>query len=305
MEKKMLQKIADCLTNNTMDLIFPDIDTDCQYYRNGTVVVSGKEEVCNFFMIRKKAIARDSVACFAYPAVVNESEEKTIPVGTCCVALAQFDQYNCVGFMSIRLNNLSKITEFSFFTTPNVEFKVEGQGKWSIHRVPKDAHDAIYFRAMAYGIIGDLDFVPSRHIQRYDVFQEYLRSTYSYIYKNLVEGFTQGIKNAAGYLYVIAMTTAMQRKNGIRLVAFSENEATSGIIPKVEEKYQEWIDNGYEMGKKLFLGFTEYAEMRRPKDEVFVDQLLQSFMDMMLFGSVQANKDMDRMPRFFNLDVEF
>jgi hypothetical protein len=94
-------------------------------------------------------------------------------------------------------------------------------------------------------------------------------------------------------MYISAMAAAVQRNTGLTLFQFDETVSTSGIIPEVDTRYQAWINEGYETGKKLFFGFIEYVNLRSPKGPLFDAQLRQSYMDMALYGSTQANKDMD------------
>ena len=291
-EKELLQLIADNMSSNTMDNMFPYIAADCEYYSSGKKRASGKEDVCAFFMTRKNAHNREKVACFGFYATISESTIDSLAEGTDCVAVCQFDRYNCVGFMTIQTNTAGEIKEIAFNTTPAVTFSIAEPGKWNVTHVPSDAKDAISYRAFAFGIM-DEHVVPTRHIQRYDVFQDYVGRVDAYIRRNLFTDFGKGIQNAGGYLYISAMAAAVQRKKDISLFVFDEKASVSGKVPAVDPDYQDWINEGYETGKKLFFGFNEYAALRNPEEAIFAEQLLQSFMDMTLYGSVQANKDMD------------
>jgi len=165
--------------------------------------------------------------------------------------------------------------------------------KFSITHVPEDAHDAISYRAFALGIMNE-KVILSKHIQRYDVFQEYVIRTYHKIYNSLGKnGFNEGITNAAGYLYTVAMATAFERNTGKLLINYDEKLIFNKQAPSVEQAYQEWIDTGFETGKKLFLGFIEFVNLRSPKESTFVEQMNQSYLDMCLYGSTQANRDYD------------
>ncbi len=289
---ELVQLIATNMSNNTMDNMFQYIASDCEYYSSGIKAASGKEDVCEFFTRRKNAHNRDKVSCFAYPAKIDKSKDDNLPLGLACVAVCQFDKYNCVGFMTIQTNMFGRIKRFDFHTTSKVSFKTTAPGKFNVTKVPEDAHDAIGYRAFAFGIM-DEHVVLSQHIQRYDVFQDYVQRVYTHIMKNLNTDFNNGIMSAGGYLYISAMTAAVQRNTGKALFAFDENVSTTGKIPVVDTRYQQWINEGYETGKKLFFGFIEYANLRNPKGNLFDGQLRQAFMDMTLYGSVQANKDMN------------
>ena len=289
-ENELIQLIANNMSNNTMDQMTRYCASNCVYYSDEAKAASGKNEVCVFFSKRKAALSRDKVDCFAYPAKIEESGISGLAVGSECVAVCQFDKYNCVGFMTIQTNIFGKIKLFRFYTSPEVKFKTTAPGKFNVTRVPKDAHDAIGYRAIAFGIM-DEHVVLSKHIQRYDIFHDYVRRIYNYIYRHLNTDFNQGIMNAGGYMYITAMATAVERNTGIKLFSFDETVSTNGKTPVVDVKYQKWINDGYEMGKKLFFGFNEYASLRHPKDDVFTEQLRQSYMDMARYGSTQANKD--------------
>ena len=290
-ETELIQLIATNMSNIITDRLFSYIASDCEYYSSNMKVASGKDEVCAFFMKRMEAQRQAKVECFAYPATVTESNCSEISVGENCVALAQYDRYNCVGFMTVKTNILGKIKQFYFHTTPDVTFKTSSPDKVSITRVPKDAGDAIRFRAFASGIL-DEDLPPDRKLQP-DVLHDYAQRVYTYIYKHLNNGFKNGITNAAGYLFVAAMAEAAQQKSGRTLFSFDEADSVSGKIPVVDTRYQKWIENGYETGKKLFFGFIEYANLREPKGKVFEDQLHQSFLDMTQYGFILACKDID------------
>ncbi len=289
---ELLQKIADNLSQSTMENIYPNIAFSCKYYSDGRMIAKNKNEVCNFFTKRNNATKRDNVSNYAYYARIDKSANSAISVGDSCVALAQYDKYNCVGFMMIKVNIFGKIKEINFHTDSNVVFKADEPGRFNISSVPKDAHDSISYRAFAFGIM-DENVVLSRHIQRYDVFQEYVQQIYAYIYHNLTTDFNTGITNAAGYLYVAAMCEALKRATGKTIFTFDEKKATIDATPKVDDYYQTWINAGYEKGKKLFFGFIEYVNLRHPNDKAFNESLLQSYMDMCLYGSTQANKDID------------
>ena len=291
-EKESLQMIASNLSNNTMENIFQYITSDCSYYSDGEIVATGRDAVCSFFTQRKNAMIRENVTNYAFPAVVEKSEDSEIPIGTNCVAVAQFDKYNCVGFMTIKADTYGRIENFYFHTTPNVQFKTNAPGRFNITSVPKDAHEAISYRAFAFGVM-DENIVLSKHIQRYDVFQEEVQQIYYYILRYLNDDFNRGIMNAAGYMYISAMSEAVKRKTGTALFPFDAAKSITGEIPIVDNKYQQWIRDGYETGKSLFFGFVEYVNLRSPEGDLFDSQLIQSFMDMALYGSTQANKDMD------------
>ena len=291
-EIELIQLIADNLSSNTMDKVFQYIAPECVYISSGEQRATGKEEVCAFFMRRKEAMVKHQVACFAFPAVVEESEEDAIPVGTHCAALTQYDQYNCVGFMTIQTNKLELITQFDFNTTSAVKFKTSAPGKFNIERVPKDAHDAISYRAFAFGIL-DEHVRPSRHVQRYDEFEVYIQRELPFIMYHVIDDFEQRLSNIAGYLYTAAMSAAVARKRGILLVQFDETESANYQPPKVDNRYQQWISDGFETGKILFRGYNEYAHLRHPGDKILNEQLVQSFQDLLLYASIQANKDMD------------
>ncbi|MBQ5956286.1 MAG: hypothetical protein IJL46_01810 [Clostridia bacterium] len=291
-EIELIQLIAANISNNTMDNMFQHFASDCTYYSDGSKMATGKNDVCAFFTKRKSALNRDHVQCFAYPATIEESEERDVVVGANCVALCQFDKYNCVGFMTIQTNLFGNIKQFAFHTTSKVTFKTSAPGKFNVTKVPEDAHDAIGYRAFAFGIM-DEHVVLSKHIRRYDIFHDYVQRVYTFIVQKLNADFNQGISNAAGYLYISAMATAVQSNNGTTLFQFDETVSTSGKIPVVDARYQAWINEGYETGKKLFFGFIEYVNLRSPKGDYFDGQLRQSFLDMTLYGSTQANKDMD------------
>ncbi len=290
-ETELIHLIATNMSNITMDRFFSYIANDCDYYSSNKKVASGKDEVCTFFSKRMEAQRRTGVKCFAYPATVTESKCPEVSVGDNCVALAQYDKYNCVGFMTLKTNLLGKIKRFSFHTTPDVTFKTSSPDKVSITRVPRDAGDAIRFRAFASGIL-DEDLPPDRKLQP-DVLRDYAQRVYTYIYRHLNNDFNNGITNAAGYLFVAAMAEAVQQKSGRTLFSFDEVDSVSGRIPDVDAEYRKWIENGYETGKGLFFGFIEYANLRGPKEKVFGDQLLQSFLDMTIYGGAQANKDLE------------
>lgn len=291
-EIELIQLIADNLSSNTMNKVFQHIAPECVYISSGEQRATGKEEVCDFFMRRKEAIAQHKVACFAFPAIVEKSEEDAIPVGTHCAALAQYDQYNCVGFMTIQTNKLELITQFNFNTTPAVRFKTSASGKFNIERVPKDAHDAISYRVFAFGIL-DEHVRPSRHVQRYDEFEEYIQREIPYIMYHVIDDFEQQLSNIAGYLYTAAMSSAVAQERGVLLVRFDETKSANYKPPNVDDKYQQWINDGFETGKLLFRGYNEYAQLRHPDDRTLNEQLVQSFRDLLLYASIQANKDMD------------
>ncbi len=291
-EAELVQFIAEHLSSNTMDKVFPYIAPDCVYFSSGELRAAGKEEICAFFMRRKEAMEEYEVPCFAFPAIVEKSEEESIPVGTLCAALAQYDQYNCVGFMTIQTNDQGLITRFDFNTTPAVRFKTKAPGKFNIEKVPEDAHDAISYRAFAFGIL-DEHVIPSIHVQRYDEFEDYIQREIPFIMYHVVDDFEQQLSNIAGYLYTAAMSSAVARKRGALLFRFNETESANSQPPVVEKKYQQWINAGFETGKILFRGYIEYAHLRHPGDRILNEQLVQSFQYLLLYASIQANRDMD------------
>jgi len=107
--ENIIKLIANNMTKNTMTNIYSNISFFCKYISNGYIVANNKQKVQEFFDSRQRALVRDSVDCFAYPAVVTESLIASIPVGTPCVILTQFDKYNCVGFMTIQKTFLVKL----------------------------------------------------------------------------------------------------------------------------------------------------------------------------------------------------
>ena len=291
-ETEFIQLIANNMSNNTMDNMLQYLAKDCKYYSDGEIAASNKDEVSAFFTKRKNALNRDNVPCFAYPAKIEKSKDNSLSTDTECVALCQFDKYNCVGFMTIQTNTFGRIKRMDFHTTSDVTFRTSAPGKFNVTKVPEDAHDAIGYRAFAFGIM-DEHIILNKHIQKYDAFQDYVQRIYTYILNKVNTDFNLKITNAAGYMYISAMAAAVQRNTGLTLFQFDESVSTSGIIPVVDTRYQAWINEGYETGKKLFLGFIEYVNLRSPKGPLFDAQLRQSYMDMALYGSTQANKDMD------------
>ena len=142
-------------------------------------------------------------------------------------------------------STVKKIREELFDCMP------DAPGKFNITKVPTNAHDAIGFRAFAFGIM-DENVILSRHIQRYEIFQEYVHRVYAYIYRNLTSNFNQGITNAAGYMYITAMCVAYHRITGITLFEFDEKESVTGEVPNVDAKYKRMIADGLKKGKELF-----------------------------------------------------
>ena len=69
---QLLQLVADCLTNNSINKLFSQIASNCKYYSGQRLVANGKEAVCDFLTKRQKAIIRDNVSCFGYYAVVKK-----------------------------------------------------------------------------------------------------------------------------------------------------------------------------------------------------------------------------------------
>ena len=125
----LLRLFADCLTNNSIDKFFPKLSSNCKYYSDNRIVANGKKEVCEFLSKRQKAIIRDNVSCFGYYAVVEKSNKQAVPIGANCVAVAQFDKFNCVGYMRIQNNIFGKIKSFHFYTDNDVSFKVDENDK--------------------------------------------------------------------------------------------------------------------------------------------------------------------------------
>lgn len=292
MRKERLMKV---ITNGIDNNVLPEIVQYCSAnvcYVSGKTIVKGKDKVYDYLKSRQKALKDNNVKCFGYEATVKKTVGD-IKRGDRIVAVAQFDKFNCVGYFTIKKNLFGKLTRIKFNTDSTTEFTCDCEGGWNISHVPKDAHDAIGYRAFAFKIM-DEHIILSKHVQRYDEFQCMIQDIYEYIVKYLVEEFNQGITNIAGYLYVSAMITALnrQKEDAIKF-KFSPTDAANGIIPTVPDIYKLWIHEGYEMGKKLFLGFIEYVNLKKPKDDIFVEQLMQSFMDMCLYGSTQTNKDVD------------
>lgn len=291
--EEYLKIIANGLTRNTATDIVPYCAKNVTYISDGKIVAQGREAVRQFLQTRKAAFSRDAINNYGYLATVKETSVDGVKVRNRIVAVSQFDKYNCTGYMVIKTNIFGKIKKIDFRTDSDTIFKCDSEEKWCITKVPADAHDAIGYRAFALGIM-DKHVVLSKHIQQYDEFQRMVQETYAYIMNYLVKDFNDGITNAAGYIYASAMIVAFNRKNNSKLsFCFSPADAVNGTVPRTPSNYQKWITAGYEMGKKLFLGFNEYAELRHPRGKVFDDQLMQSYMDMCLYGSIQANKDMD------------
>lgn len=289
---ELIRLIAENLGKNTMESVFGYIAPGCEYFNSGMKQAAGKDEVCAFFLRRKEALNREKIPCFAFSAVVEESGEDEIPAGTYAAALAQFDRYNCVGFMTVQTDETGMITRFDFNTTPAVRFKVDAPGKFNISGVPKDAHDALSRRAFAFGIL-DENVNLDRHVRRYDEFEDYVQCELSFIMYHVIEDFERKLTNIAGYLYISAMSAAVERERGISLFRFDETESANDDPPAVDGIYRQWIGKGFENGKALFLGFTEYVHLRHPENEILNEQLIRSFRDLMFFASVQANRDMD------------
>ncbi len=124
-------------------------------------------------------------------------------------------------------------------------------------------------------------------------FEDYIQREFSFVMYHVIDDFERKLTNIAGYLYVSAMSSAVARVRGISLVRFDETESARYEPPAVDSKYQPWINRGFETGKVLFLGFNEHAHLKHPGDEILNEQLVQSFQDLMLYASIQANKDMD------------
>lgn len=289
-----VKRIAQMFRMNTLTDILPRCAPNVVYISGANKVMVGHEVVSDFICSRQKAIEARNMRNYATSAVVTESPIDAVPVGTPCVVLSQFDPYNCTGFMVIELNPDGRIQKMHFRAEPEVRFRADHpDNRLIFDHVPATAREAIYTRARGFGVV-DGNLVPSRHIQRYDVFHEWMRMLYGYIYYKLNNDFNRGIESAAGYVYTGAMITAVDRKRPFAIpFSFEPPEACADVIPDVPDMYREWIRAGYDMGKKLFIGFTEYVGLQNPANSAFTDQMMRSYLDLCLFGSAQANKDMD------------
>ncbi|MCQ2406427.1 MAG: hypothetical protein MJ067_04355 [Oscillospiraceae bacterium] len=285
--------LANCFSENTVPDIVPYLSDDAVYISRGKNVASGREEIEATLKRKQTATAVDSVINHGYAAVVNKTGNPNVKIGDKVVALVQFDKYNCTGYMRIETNSLAQINKLDFCVDSETECTCETDDRFSVNHVPLDAHDAIVYRALALGIM-DTNVILSKHVQRYDIFRYMAQTVCDYIYAYVIKDFNKRITDIAGYMYATAMITAVGReRENISVKSFSPVDAANGLIPEVDERYQGWINDGYEMGKKLFLGFTEYFYLRHPDNEELEKQMLQSYMDICLFGSIQANRDMD------------
>lgn len=293
-KEEYLLLIEQWFTENKLPDILPYCAPNVTYISGADKAMIGREVVGDFIRSRQRAITERNMRDYGFIATVTESPFDSVPAGTPCVVLSQFDPYNCTGFMVIELNPEGLIQKMHFRAEPEVRFRADHpDNRLIFDHVPATAREAIYTRARGFGVV-DGNLVPSRHIQRYDVFHEWMRMLYGYIYYKLNNDFNRGIESAAGYVYTGAMITAVDRKRPFAIpFTFEPPEACAGAIPVVPDAYREWVRAGYEMGKKLFMGFTEFAELRHPQGPAFDDQMMRSYLDMCLFGSDQANKDMD------------
>ncbi len=289
----LIRLIAENMNDNTMDKLFPYLAPDCVYVSSGRLRASGEEEVKAFMLKRKNAQTREGVAVFSWPAVIVGSGEESLPVGTPCAAFCQYDPYNCVGFMTAETDPSGKIGKIAFHTTPDVVFRVSKPKKDSVTKVPRDAHEAVCFRAFAYGITENLG-EPDRQRQARELFRERVGRILDHVTNDLFEGFNEGIENAAGYLYAAAMSEAVEERTGAGLFPFDASVSTGGTLPALDGRYEKWIEEGRETGKKLFFGFMEYVNMRSPEERTFEDQLRQSYLDVAVCGLLQARRDLDR-----------
>jgi len=292
--EEYLSLIARLFTANTVHDIIPYCAEDVVYISGAGDAILGREAVKEFLLGRQEAIAERKAFNYGFAARVTKSDVPSVPVGTPCVAVSQYDRYNCTGFMVPEVNGEGKIQRLHFHRDRGVSFEAPVEGEGFVTHVPKDARDGIFIRALGFGIM-DKRMVPSKHIQRYDVFNDNMNDLYRYIYYHLNEHFNEGIENAAGYTYAAAMIEAVNRQRpGDIPFRYVCEDAVKGVVPDAPEHYRDWLDEGYAMGVKLFLGFTEYAGLQGPLgNDEFEHQMMQSYMDMCLYGSVQANKDMD------------
>lgn len=290
-----LALIAQMFTDHTLTHLIPYCAPDVVYISGSGKVTVGKQAVEEFLHVRDRANSDgNDNQCYGYPAVVKESDVPSIPVGTACIVLEQFDRFYCAGFMTVEVNDTGRIKKMHFHTEKGIRFHPLIEGTAHVFNTAKNARDAIFARALGYGLIGG-NFDTNKYVQRYDVFQKYNVILYNYIYHNLFDDFTNGIQRAAGYTYVAAMIEALNRARPDEIpFTFDPQDATDGVLPEVPERYREWIAKGYEMGKDLFFGFLYYAGLwtSMGHDE-FDYEMTQSFMDMCLYGSIQVNRELD------------
>lgn len=291
-KEEYLLLIEQWFTENKLPDILPYCAPNVTYISGADKAMIGREVVGDFIRSRQRAITERNMRDYGFIATVTESPFDSVPAGTPCVALSQFDPYNCTGVIVIDLTPDGLVQKMHFHSKPEVRFRPRASTCLFNH-VPATAHEAILIRARGFGIV-DRHLVPGRHIQRYDVFPTWVRMLYDYIYYNLFEHFTEGTENAAGHMYTAAMIAAVNRQRPFSIpFSLDPRTACAGAIPVVPDAYREWIRAGYEMGKKLFIGFTEYVGLQNPANSAFTDQMMRSYLDMCLFGSAQANKDMD------------
>ena len=144
-ETEILQLIATNMSNNTFENVSKYISSDCSCFSNSNKIASGKDPVIALFETRERVLERDNIACYAFPATVEKSNNAKIPVGINCVALIQPDKNSCMGFITVQLSIFGKIKSFSFNTATDVTLKISSpEGPCSMS-VSKDAPDAIEY----------------------------------------------------------------------------------------------------------------------------------------------------------------
>ena len=289
-KEKIYSLVADSLTAGDAEAIFSKIANGCVYKSDKKTVASGKERVCSVFIKQQNAKKRKAASDFAKVATITKSNNSAFQVGDACIALAQFDEYNCVGVMKIQTNFLGKITSIEVFTESNIEFELLDMQKHSITHVPIDAHDAIVYRASAKEISDSLNY---SEISGFSIstMNQVATMTNDIITRKLVKDFNNGILNAGGYVFTVGMAEALRVKTGKVLFQYSESDLFLNTPPRVDRNHQEWIKDGFEIGRFLFFGFNEYAALRSPIGDKFESQLLQSYKDIYAYGFIKGLRE--------------
>ena len=289
----LIYEVQKHFEDGTMARMADRIAEDCLYYSRGELRESGREQVIRRLETVAAYRREQSIPSWSWVAEVTESEEPDVSVGETVLAEAMYDEYYCTGFLRVQDNGQGLIQKMSFSVSPKVKFRLENGPEWGISCMYATAREAVRYRGIAFGIL-DGNEVLDRHVQRYEELIRMNRVLLGYINRNLFDGFNQGIENAAGYLFCSGMSETVRRRTGKGLFGFHSADSVLDRTPGTEERFREWTETGYALGKKLFLGFMEFVNQRRPSYDVFNEQLKESFLEVSMLGSVFANKDMDR-----------
>jgi len=290
-KKSILNLFAEKLCNNTIEEIFDIFSSDCIYLRNGSLVLSGKKSIQKFFKSIQTSCINIDFKNFATLARITESSDSFFPVDDFCLAMAQADEYNCTGILNIHLNSNNKINRIYFSTNSEICFEVQSDKIRYFSHMPINGHEAIRYRALATELPD-----PNNVIE----ISEEDKKFYDFLIGSTVNECLFNYKgkamfpvalNAAAYILALSMAKTIKTLSGRDIFIFDEKSPVLAGKPVADAQYQEWIDQGYESGKWLFFGFTEYVDIRNPDSNELLHQFKKCLWDLVSIGIQIAEED--------------